>query len=73
MVSGTFGENNKYNYNMAASHDNYSGTSTTMGLGWQGSAATMNGSYSQEEIIRAPPEHEWRSRSAFWRSDAFAI
>ncbi|MCL9672155.1 fimbria/pilus outer membrane usher protein [Citrobacter sp. MNAZ 1397] len=47
MVSGTFGENNKYNYNMAASHDNYSGTSTTMGLGWQGSAATMNGSYSQ--------------------------
>lgn len=47
MVSGTFGENNKYNYNMTASHDKYSGTSSSVGAGWQGSAATLNGSYSQ--------------------------
>jgi len=47
MLSGTFGQNNKYNYNMAVSHDKYSGTSSSFGAGWQGSAANLNGSYSQ--------------------------
>lgn len=46
-LSGTLGERNKYNYNMTASHDKYGGTSSSLGAGWQGSVATLNGSYSQ--------------------------
>ncbi|VTP15148.1 Outer membrane usher protein HtrE precursor [Phytobacter ursingii] len=46
-LSGVFGEANKYNYNLTGSHDNYSGSSGSVGAGWQGSVATLNGSYSQ--------------------------
>ncbi|MDU7134822.1 MAG: fimbria/pilus outer membrane usher protein, partial [Enterobacteriaceae bacterium] len=46
MLSGALGENNKYTYNLSASHDNRSGTSANVGAGWTGSVASLNGSYS---------------------------
>lgn len=46
LISGGFGENNKYNYNISASHDNSSGSSGSFGASWQGRAASVNGSYS---------------------------
>lgn len=46
MLSGSFGENNKYTYNLSAAHDSNGGTSTNVGAGWTGSVATVNGSYS---------------------------
>jgi outer membrane usher protein len=46
MLSGALGENNKYTYNLSASHDNRSGTSANVGAGWTGSVASVNGSYS---------------------------
>lgn len=51
-ISGVFGENNKYNYNVTGSHDNYSGSSGSLGMGWMGSAATVNGSYSQGQSYK---------------------
>lgn len=47
MLSGSLGENNKYNYNLTASHDNHSGSSQSMAGSWQGSKAQVNGSYSR--------------------------
>ena len=47
MLSGVLGEGNKYNYNMTASHDNYGGSSGSIGAGWQSSVATLNGSFSK--------------------------
>lgn len=46
MLSGSFGENSKYTYNLSAAHDNRSGTSANVGAGWTGSVASLNGSYS---------------------------
>lgn len=45
-LSGSFGGDNQYNYNVSGSHDNYSGSSGSVSGSWEGSKATVNGSYS---------------------------
>jgi outer membrane usher protein len=45
-ISGSFGGDNQYNYNVSGSHDNYSGSSGSVSGSWEGSKATVNGSYS---------------------------
>lgn len=46
MLSGTLGDDGKYNYNINASHDSQGGTSGSLSAGWTSSMATLNGSYS---------------------------
>ncbi|UHM93632.1 fimbria/pilus outer membrane usher protein [Rahnella victoriana] len=45
-VAGALGENNKYTYNVNGAHDNRSGSSGGIAGTWQGSASSVNGSYS---------------------------
>lgn len=45
-LSGSFGGDNQYNYNVSGSHDNYSGSSGSVSGSLEGSKATVNGSYS---------------------------
>ncbi|HEM8622435.1 TPA: fimbrial biogenesis outer membrane usher protein [Citrobacter amalonaticus] len=45
-LSGSFGEDNKYGYNVSGAHDDNSGSSGSVSGTWEGSKATMNGSYS---------------------------
>lgn len=45
-MSGSFGADNQYNYNVSGAHDNYSGSSGSVSGSWEGSKATVNGSYS---------------------------
>ncbi len=45
-LSGSLGENNKYNYSLSASHDKQSGTSGNISGGWTSSIATVNAGYS---------------------------
>lgn len=46
-LSGALGDDGKYSYNLNAAHDNYSGSSGGMGGSWEGSMATLDGSYSK--------------------------
>lgn len=45
-LSGSFGSDRQYNYNVSGSHDNYSGSSGNVSGSWTGSKATINGGYS---------------------------
>ncbi|QLK62963.1 fimbria/pilus outer membrane usher protein [Enterobacteriaceae bacterium Kacie_13] len=45
-VAGALGEDNKYTYNVNGAHDNNTGSSGGVAGTWQGSAASVNGSYS---------------------------
>lgn len=45
-ISGSFGGDNQYSYNVSGAHDNYSGSSGSVSGSWEGSKATVNGSYS---------------------------
>lgn len=45
-MSGSFGDDNRYGYNVSGAHDNYSGSSGSVSGSWEGSKATVNGSYS---------------------------
>jgi outer membrane usher protein len=46
-LSGTLGEQNQYNYNLSAAHDNQAGTSASIGAGWTSSVTNMSAGYSK--------------------------
>ncbi|EMK1730712.1 fimbrial biogenesis outer membrane usher protein [Salmonella enterica] len=45
-ITGSFGGEKQYGYNVSAAHDNYAGSSGSVSGSWEGSKATVNGSYS---------------------------
>lgn len=45
-LTGSLGDESQYSYNLNAAHDNNSGTSGSVGGSWEGSRATLDGSYS---------------------------
>jgi len=45
-LSGFFGDDSQYGYNMSASHDAYSGSSGNFGGNWQNRLTSMDASYS---------------------------
>ncbi|WP_213132935.1 fimbria/pilus outer membrane usher protein [Citrobacter sp. FP75] len=45
-LTGSLGDDSQYSYNLNAAHDNNSGTSGSVGGSWEGSRATLDGSYS---------------------------
>lgn len=45
-LSGSFGSDRQYGYNVSGAHDSYAGSSGSVGGSWAGSKATINGSYS---------------------------
>ncbi len=52
-LSGTVGENNKYNYNVSATHSDQAGDAANIGAGWTGSMATVSGGMVKGEDIAA--------------------
>ncbi len=45
-ISGSFGNDSQYGYNVSGAHDNFAGSSGSVSGSWENSKATVNGSYS---------------------------
>jgi outer membrane usher protein len=45
-ISGSFGDDSQYGYNVSGAHDNFAGSSGSVSGSWENSKATVNGSYS---------------------------